>query len=63
MLYCIKFDLSRITRVPVKFDIKQLDFLNKLAIKKRWKEADKNQEHMAYFIDKVYTYIPASRNY
>jgi len=33
------FDSSRITKVPVKFDIKQLDFLNRLALKKRWKLA------------------------
>ena len=34
-----QFDISRITKVPVKFDIKQLDFLNRLCLKKRWKVA------------------------
>ena len=37
-----EFDLTKITRVPVKFDKKQLDHLNRLAIKAKWKKAQTN---------------------
>lgn len=34
-----KFDIGRISRVPVKFDTMQLDALNKMAVRARWRRA------------------------
>lgn len=58
-----QFDISRITKVPVKFDIKQLDFLNRLSLKKRWKSAQSFETELQYFISKTHELIPSSQNY
>ena len=63
ILFIIKFDISRITRVPVKFDIKQLDYLNKLVLKKRWNAAGKLKSEMEYFLNKTHEHIPSSKQY
>jgi hypothetical protein len=49
--------------VPVKFDIKQLDFLNRLSLKKRWKVAQSIDSEMQYFISKTHELIPASTSF
>lgn len=35
----MQFDISKITRVPSKFDMKYLEFLNRLTLKTNWKNA------------------------
>jgi hypothetical protein len=58
-----EFDISKISRSPVKFDKKQLDYLNRQALKARWRKAHNSPEEMDYFLHKLHSLLPSSKNY
>lgn len=46
--------------MPVRFDVKQLDSLNREAIAVRWKRAQNEPSDIDYFINKLHEHVPSS---
>ena len=45
--------IENISKSPVKFDMRQLNFLNRKALKARWKAAQSSKEEMEYFVSNM----------